>query len=602
MVSTIIILFGIYCIIDANSYKDERSEVITRVSLGIVIISATIINFIFYIKRNLKDFNPVIREENKKRTMQIGEILQLIIFSIFLFAPIINIPNFLGILSNKKELIIQILKSFAISISAFILLYNLNPLNIKNKMKKFLPKIIFALIICFIIFRIYNLIVLINYSKSIAEYDKYNYSKVTHILSENNLTFITELSKNDNVHCQKSTNVYNGTKNISFVMFDLENKNEFYNCYSIEDNTVSLSKWDSKTIEKQKEESINDLSTYDYVSKLKFDWENKSWANVLKDIILYPVTYVGEYNGTKCKIIVSNFGNYEYINKETNIAMGTVFYSNGEKIAELIYEFGNNIPEDMKSIPDISGYKVIEYSDVRSSPVEDLAEPDLAISNTNLKPGETLIENIDLLPDEELNFLNLSGDLSGIKKIQVENLETYNKFKEKYSNLRELTEDDLKRYEVFLVYKEGYKLNYKKQYESKNALEINYIVEEEKIDGENVLLVISKRYGRKLASFIETSEEIQIDSETAFNILEDNIEKLEKEYNLEDYSLGMRYDYLEILDNETLSKMNYIQTPIEEKELVCWVIGIYIRDENNKLYVYIDSVTGNLIGSIMEKN
>ena len=132
------IFFGIFCIIDAHSYNDERIEVISRVSLGIIIISITIINFIFYIKRNLKDLDLDlnIREENKKQTMKIGEILELIIFTIFLFMPIWRIPNFIELYQNNKGVIVEILKSIFISLLSLLLLYNLNPMDIKEKIGK----------------------------------------------------------------------------------------------------------------------------------------------------------------------------------------------------------------------------------------------------------------------------------------------------------------------------------------------------------------------------------------------------------------------------------------------------------------------------------
>ena len=47
ILSSLIIIFGIICIIDANSFKEDRNEVITQILFGILIISITIINLIF---------------------------------------------------------------------------------------------------------------------------------------------------------------------------------------------------------------------------------------------------------------------------------------------------------------------------------------------------------------------------------------------------------------------------------------------------------------------------------------------------------------------------------------------------------------------------
>jgi small-conductance mechanosensitive channel len=79
-VSIIIIVFGIDFILMANQYIETRSDVIAAIITGILLISATIINYIFYLKRALKDYEVVERQENKKRTLQIGEWLQLIFF------------------------------------------------------------------------------------------------------------------------------------------------------------------------------------------------------------------------------------------------------------------------------------------------------------------------------------------------------------------------------------------------------------------------------------------------------------------------------------------------------------------------------------------
>lgn len=139
-VSLVIIAFGIYCIIDANHYKDDRMDVISYLALGIIIISTVIINFIFYIKRSLLDLNPIVREENKKRTLKIGEILELIIFILLIFVPIFRIHNLIEIFDNKKEFIIELVRDIAISCSSIILLVNLNPCKIKENVAKLFKK------------------------------------------------------------------------------------------------------------------------------------------------------------------------------------------------------------------------------------------------------------------------------------------------------------------------------------------------------------------------------------------------------------------------------------------------------------------------------
>ena len=140
MISTIAIAIGIACILNANTFKYDRAQVIANVFIGIAIISITIINYVFYIKRNLKDMENTEREAKRKATIKIGEILELIFFTIFILMPIWRIPTFIDVIDDKKELIKELVRSFGLCIAALILLNALNPLDIKGKMKNFFTK------------------------------------------------------------------------------------------------------------------------------------------------------------------------------------------------------------------------------------------------------------------------------------------------------------------------------------------------------------------------------------------------------------------------------------------------------------------------------
>lgn len=135
-VAIILIVVGIYCIISANDYKEDRAEVISIIILGISIISITLINYIFYIKSSLIDPNPEIREQNKKATIRIGEILEFIIFTIFILMPIWSIPHFINLVPEKEELIKELVIVFTISFSSLFLMYVLNPIDIKGKISR----------------------------------------------------------------------------------------------------------------------------------------------------------------------------------------------------------------------------------------------------------------------------------------------------------------------------------------------------------------------------------------------------------------------------------------------------------------------------------
>ena len=113
--------FGIDTLLTAYIYTEERADVIENMVIGITTISITIESE---------------RKENDKKNIKIGEILQFIALFIFIFAPIWKIPFFLEIKEYKQELVKQILISIFMMIASMFLMYELNPLDIKNKIKR----------------------------------------------------------------------------------------------------------------------------------------------------------------------------------------------------------------------------------------------------------------------------------------------------------------------------------------------------------------------------------------------------------------------------------------------------------------------------------
>ena len=140
MLTTIGIILGIVCIIYANTFKYDRAQVISAILLGIIIITISIINYVFYIKRSLKEMDVVERESIRKATIKIGEIIELIFFIIFILMPIWRIPKFIEVIENKKQLIIELVRSFGLCIAALFLMDSLNPVNIKEKIKNLFTK------------------------------------------------------------------------------------------------------------------------------------------------------------------------------------------------------------------------------------------------------------------------------------------------------------------------------------------------------------------------------------------------------------------------------------------------------------------------------
>ena len=140
IITTIAIILGIACIIGAGTFKDSSTELAFSIFFGIGIITIAIINFVFYIKRSLKDLDLEIRDKVRKATIKIGEILELIFFIIFITMPLWRIPKFIEVIENKKELTIELIRAFGLCIAALFLLNALNPLDIKGKVKKLFSK------------------------------------------------------------------------------------------------------------------------------------------------------------------------------------------------------------------------------------------------------------------------------------------------------------------------------------------------------------------------------------------------------------------------------------------------------------------------------
>ena len=75
------------------------------------------------------------KKENEKKTSDIAEWIELIIFITMIIAAIFNIIKYIQFI-DMTEKIKQIIGSILIIIASLILLYNLNPLEIKDKIKE----------------------------------------------------------------------------------------------------------------------------------------------------------------------------------------------------------------------------------------------------------------------------------------------------------------------------------------------------------------------------------------------------------------------------------------------------------------------------------
>lgn len=139
IISFFLLVFGIDTVLTGYVYNEQVSEVIKELIIGCTIISLVILNFVFYVKKHRVDLVQAEREEKEEREAKIGEIVEIIIFSLMIIAPIFNIFNYIHFL-DKVEKYRQIGGSILCIFTAIFLLYNLNPLDIKNKIKSIFKK------------------------------------------------------------------------------------------------------------------------------------------------------------------------------------------------------------------------------------------------------------------------------------------------------------------------------------------------------------------------------------------------------------------------------------------------------------------------------
>ena len=139
IVSFIVLLFGIDRVLIGYEYNEEIYEVIKEFITGFSIISVVIINFIFYVKSHKVNPEPEERKVQEDKTEKIAEIVELVFLLLMIIAPIFNIFRYINFV-EKEELIKQSLLGLLFICVSVFLLFNLNPLDIKGKLKKMINK------------------------------------------------------------------------------------------------------------------------------------------------------------------------------------------------------------------------------------------------------------------------------------------------------------------------------------------------------------------------------------------------------------------------------------------------------------------------------
>lgn len=139
IISFLVLMFGVDRVLTGYVYNDEISEVIKEFITGFAIISIVIINFIFYIKKHRVDLVQEEREEEEKKTANIAEIIELVLLIAMIIAPTINIFRYINFI-DKTEQLRQIGGGILFIVISIFLLFSLNPLDIRGKIKKLFNK------------------------------------------------------------------------------------------------------------------------------------------------------------------------------------------------------------------------------------------------------------------------------------------------------------------------------------------------------------------------------------------------------------------------------------------------------------------------------
>ena len=309
-----------------------------------------------------------------------------------------------------------------------------------------------------------------------------------------------------------------------------------------------------------------------------------------------------EYDGKACYALKTEFRTW-YVDKETlrTIAIDCKVFEDDSPYF-YTFEYDIDAPEGIYDEPKASStyYDEVIFTEISSTEryknINNKKEK--AISGTNLKPGEELIEVVELKDGEILNFLGLTDNEFGLRGFNINTLKMYNKFREKYSGLRELTEEDFEEYYVAIAYKDGAKLKYLQSVSSTRNNKVNYIFDMEKSNKESLVLIVTPLTDDSSSSiFIKNNEKLNISEDDAVKTVSDNIKELNSELVLDvDNYVNVESSQIVILDNETFAGLDVIKNPVRGKEPMCWKLTV-VDGENKKLDAYVDVMTGNLIGS-----
>ena len=309
-----------------------------------------------------------------------------------------------------------------------------------------------------------------------------------------------------------------------------------------------------------------------------------------------------EYDGKACYALKTEYKTW-YVEKETlrTIAIDCKVFEDDSPYF-YTFEYDIDAPEGIYEEPKVENayYDEVIFSEIASSDRYNNInnKKEKAISGTDLKPGEELIEVVELKEGEKLNFLGLTDNEFGLKGFNINTLKMYNKFREKYSGLRELTEEDFEEYYVAIVYKDGSKLKHLQSVSSTKNNKVNYIFNTEKSNKDSLVLIVTPLTDDSYSSiFIKNNEKLNISEDDAIKTVSEKIKELNQDLVLDkDNYVNVESSQIIVLDNETFAGLDVIKTPVKGKEPMCWKLTV-VDGENKRLDAYVDIMNGSLIGS-----
>lgn len=476
----------------------------------------------------------------------------------------------------------------------------------KKKSKKIILSCILIFVAILIVMKIYSINIMLKVSDSIDNYnsrDNFAYTEKmqgevsTTVIKRDNIFVIKENDSDEDIYCS---------------WYDLESTNKYYNCckYDMSNNSDG---------EMGIEYSKKDIESIEYLN-IDMQYRPSGYANFRKQMTREDLDMMGkimcfltssfvssyEYDGIDCYTYKIQ-GVQSYIDKKTMLPIATtVTIDNIIEYQLSRTEYEIEYDENLLKEPDVNEFEISSFSDFSNENANYDEYSKKPISGTNLKPTENLIENVILKEDEKLDILPITENPFGVKSVEINNLKTYNLFREDYSNLRELTEEDFVYYSVTIAYKKGYELTFSEIQETNESYRKEYVFIEKESNNNNLVLIVTPRAQRDAVSIAISNQKIVFTSDEMLDIYYSVSKEIEKKLNFPEDSLFCSKDYIVKLDYETYKKLDYVKTPIKDySEPVCWKIRTYVNVGSRDyldVSTYINAITGDVIGANIEDN